>query len=117
MLLSRLALSWSFCLLGATLLSTPLCSQSKYAPIFEKFQRTGDQSAFLKELFEPTRQSLDPRVEVPVLLEVISTSTNPESQEQARGHLCMMAFNHPLEGEIFRPAIAVFERHLDAAEK
>ena len=105
-------------------LLTPVWCQSRYAAIFEKFARTGDRSTFLHEMSDANQGPTDIRVEVPVLVEVIASSNNsPIAQEEARGRLCMLAFSRPLaydnpiEREIFRPLVSVFEWHLNEAEK
>jgi hypothetical protein len=97
--------------------------QSKFAPIFEKLQRTGDRSAFRSEIMLVNRQGFDFRVEVPALLHVLSSSTDVVAQEEAGARLCHIAFDHPLaystpiEREIFQPAVELFESHLDEALK
>ena len=107
---------------GFLLLSGTAWSQSKYAEAFEKYRQTGDREAVIRGI-PGNSQSLDLRVEIPVLLEVISSNSDPWAQEWARLHLFAIASFHPgayadpTEREIFRPVIAIVESHLDEAQR
>src|SRR5712664_1987413 len=99
-------------------LSGLLPGQSKYAGAFENFKRTRDPEAFAREIDEAESRGIDLRVEVPFLVDILSSSSDQAIQEKARFKLFGLAYGwrtnlHPLVAEVFRPAVAIFERHLD----
>jgi hypothetical protein len=86
--------------------------QSKMAGVFENFRRTGDKAALLKELSEAEDSGIDLRVEIPVLLNIISYGDGMIEQTAASSEVCALAYMHAGEVDEFRPAIQIFERHL-----
>jgi len=104
------------CLIAVIGCSGVAWSQSKFAAAFDKFRRTGDRAVLYKELNGANHLGLDLRIEIPALLDVVSYSNDPVALDIARGEVCSLAFEHPLEVDVFRPALLVFERHLQEAE-
>jgi hypothetical protein len=94
--------------------------QSKYAGPFENYRRNRDPAAFGKEMQKAEELGIDLRDEVPFLLGVIASSGDKLIREEARLSLFTLAWgqvlnDHPSVKEVFRPAVAVFEAHLDEA--
>ena len=107
----------------AMLLSTAniVHAESRYVAPFENLRRTHDLTAFGGDLRKAREEPVaDMGQDITYLLDVVSSTDNdPAVQVQALQELYMIAFalaNYTTEPiEAFRPAIRLFEAHLDEA--
>jgi hypothetical protein len=107
-------------------LSSVIWAESKYAGPFENYKRTRDKTVFDQEIAE-IRESggIDFRQDIPFLIDLVASSGDLLVENQARDVLFGLAYYglflspglDPSFSELFRPAVAIFESHLDEALK
>jgi hypothetical protein len=92
---------------------------NRLSAAFQEYERTGNRDALSSELIQADEQGTDLRSSVAVLLEVISSTRDERERDYAVWAFFWLARHHPFasstpdEIEIFRPALSVFERHLN----
>ena len=112
MILKRLATSRTWILAFLMTCSAIASGQSKFVMAFDKYKITGDRSVLRQELTDLVDRDCDLRVEIPALLAVLSDTNDPVIADFARGMVYVLAIRRRTDGDLFRAAIPIFERHL-----
>ncbi len=86
--------------------------QSKFVMAFNKYKISHDQPALRQEIGDLEYRDCDLQVEIPALLAVLSDTSDPIIADFARSAVTVLAMVHATDGELFRAAIPIFERHL-----
>jgi hypothetical protein len=99
-----------------TIYSEAASGQSKFVAALDKYKVTGDQTALNQQLADCFDRDCDLRVEVPALLALLSDTSDPLIADSARGTVCLLAMRRRSDGDLFREAVPIFERHLPDAD-
>ena len=97
-----------------------LCAESRFAIPFENLRRNHDSKAFGEEIRKAREHDSTFDEDIAYLISVVSsTDTEQAVQDRALEELFFMAFDRAnyttRQIDAFRPAIPVFERHLNEA--
>jgi hypothetical protein len=99
-----------------TICSVVAFGQSKFVTALDKYKVTGDRTALNQQTADCFDRDCDLRVEVPALLTVLSDTSDPLIADFARGTVCLLAMRRRSDGDLFRAAVPIFERHLPDAD-